>query len=52
MPAQVHSAAEDRPSSARRQALRAADHPDNVPGVSSFFPLERYFDAADKVRTA
>ena len=51
MPAQVHSAADDRPSAARRQALRAADDAGNAPSVSSFFPLERYFDAADKVRT-
>jgi hypothetical protein len=40
----------DRPSSARRKMLRDADDSGSIPVVSNFFPLERYFDAADKVR--
>jgi hypothetical protein len=42
---------DDRPSSARRKGLREADAGSGtVPMVSNFFPIERYYDAADKVR--
>ena len=40
----------ERPSSKRRQQLRQADkNSGSVPTVSNFFPLERYFDASDKL---
>lgn len=43
-----------RPSDARRRALKEADNMGGenhgVPMVSNFFPIERYYDAADKVR--
>ena len=43
---------EDRPSSARRRGLREADAgSSNVPLVSNFFPIERYYEASEKVRT-
>lgn len=51
MSANVHPAADNRPSSARRRMLREADDTGTIPVVSNFFPLERYFDAAEKVRT-
>ena len=42
---------DNRPSSARRIGLREADAGSgSVPMVSNFFPIERYYDAADKVR--
>ena len=43
-----------RPSDGRRAALRQADAglgEKGVPVVSNFFPIERYYDAARKVRT-
>jgi hypothetical protein len=41
---------EDRPSSARRKHLNEADaHSGTVPTVSNFFPLDRYYDASEKV---
>lgn len=46
-------AVSSRPGDARRQALQAADAAlgeKGVPLVSNFFPIERYFDAANKVR--
>jgi hypothetical protein len=42
-----------RPSDGRRAALREADAglgEMGVPIVSNFFPIERYYDAARKVR--
>ena len=51
MSANAHPAADNRPSSARRRMLREADDTGTIPVVSNFFPLERYFDAAEKVRT-
>jgi hypothetical protein len=42
-----------RPSDGRRAALREADAglgEKGVPIVSNFFPIERYYDAAQKVR--
>jgi hypothetical protein len=43
-------AADDRPSSSRRKSLREADlTTGKAPTVSNFFPLERYYDASDKV---
>lgn len=43
-------ASDDRPSSARRKQLREADATSGtIPTVSNFFPLERYYDASDKV---
>jgi hypothetical protein len=42
---------DQRPSSARRKGLQEADAGSgSVPSVSNFFPIERYYDAADKVR--
>jgi hypothetical protein len=42
---------DNRPSSARRIGLREADAGSgSVPMVSNFFPIERYYDAVDKVR--
>ena len=42
--------ADSRPSSARRKILREGDAaPGSLPEVSSFFPIERYYDAAEKV---
>ena len=38
---------ESRPGYDRRQQLREAG--DGVPTVSNFFPIERYYDASDKV---
>jgi len=38
---------ESRPGYDRRQQLRDAG--DGVPTVSNFFPIERYYDASDKV---
>lgn len=38
---------ESRPSNNRRKQLRDAG--DGVPTVSNFFPIERYYDASDKV---
>ncbi|KAG7346663.1 USP8 dimerization domain containing protein [Nitzschia inconspicua] len=41
---------EPRPSSNRRRLLREADeNSGSIPTVSNFFPLERYYDASDKV---
>jgi hypothetical protein len=41
---------EDRPSSARRKHLQEADATSGtVPTVSNFFPLDRYYDASEKV---
>ena len=41
---------DDRPSSLRRQQLRESDAKEsNIPTVSSFFPLDRYYEASDKV---
>lgn len=41
---------DDRPSSARRKHLREADaNSGTVPSVSNFFPLDRYYDASEKV---
>ncbi|KAL3918967.1 MAG: hypothetical protein SGILL_003992 [Bacillariaceae sp.] len=38
------------PSAERRQKLKAADaNSGSIPTVSNFFPLERYWDASDKV---
>ena len=38
------------PSSARRRQLRDAEaHNGSIPTVSNFFPLERYYEASDKV---
>ena len=42
------SARDTGPSADRRKRLRDADE-GAVPVVSNFFPLERYFDAAEKV---
>lgn len=42
-----------RPSDQRRAALRDADKAlggGGVPLVNNFFPIERYYDAAEKVR--
>eukprot|EP00339_Tiarina_fusa_P007385 CAMPEP_0117045348 /NCGR_PEP_ID=MMETSP0472-20121206/31376_1 /TAXON_ID=693140 ORGANISM="Tiarina fusus, Strain LIS" /NCGR_SAMPLE_ID=MMETSP0472 /ASSEMBLY_ACC=CAM_ASM_000603 /LENGTH=82 /DNA_ID=CAMNT_0004757323 /DNA_START=80 /DNA_END=324 /DNA_ORIENTATION=+ len=40
----------NRPSAQRRRELReGAAAESNIPTVSSFFPLERYYDASDKV---
>lgn len=44
----VDKSEEDRPSSARRIRLRAADG-GGVPQVSNFFGIDRYFDASEKV---
>lgn len=39
-----------RPSAARRKFLRDSDEGSGtIPTVSSFFPLEKYFDASDKL---
>jgi len=38
-----------RPSSVRRQRLRHSADPGTLPTVSNFFPLERYFDASEKL---
>ena len=41
----------ERPSTARRKLLRDSDEGSGtIPTVSSFFPLDKYFDASDKVR--
>lgn len=41
---------DDRPSSNRRRHLREADAKSGqMPTVSNFFPLERYYEASDKV---
>lgn len=41
---------DERPSSARRQRLREADaRNSNIPTVSNFFPIDRYYNASDKV---
>ena len=42
----VNGGDSDRPSSLRRQKLRDGDA---IPTVSSLFPLERYYDASEKV---
>ncbi len=44
-----------RPSEARRNALKEADkdvgsNNNGVPLVSNFFPIDRYYNAAEKVR--
>lgn len=39
-----------RPSAGRRRQLREADaNSGSIPTVSNFFPIERYYDASDKV---
>jgi hypothetical protein len=46
----AQNGSESRPSSARRKILREGDAaPGSLPEVSSFFPIERYYDAAEKV---
>jgi hypothetical protein len=46
----VEAQSDDRPSSARRKQLREADlSAGTIPMVSNFFPLERYYEASDKV---
>jgi len=44
---QIKGPDESRPGYDRRQQLREAG--DGVPTVSNFFPIERYYDASDKV---
>jgi hypothetical protein len=47
------SAIHGRPSDARRAALSQEEMGEKgVPLVSNFFPLDRYYDAADRVRLA
>jgi hypothetical protein len=49
-PSKAIGEAEDRPSSKRRIHLREADAKSgSMPTVSNFFPLERYYEASDKV---
>jgi flagellar biosynthesis GTPase FlhF len=44
------ASSDDRPSSFRRKQLREADaNAGTIPTVSNFFPLERYYEASDKV---